>query len=287
MDVWRKGLQHELRMGKSPGRFAIALALSVAIALPLSAAMAAMLGQGALFIDVPLNFSWTALAIWVLVLAAIVTLATWTPLRRAAAVPPAHGLRYEQAMPRPKLLPDEDVISLAREVILSKGTGVSTVEIAAHVGLSQPTLFQRFGDKETLLRLALTPDPICPEAIIGSPEDPTQLGVGLHVANLAGRLFDVMVTVLERTQLAAAGGLFDRKARGRAHAEGGADILVPALAAHFSSLGSLRVSGDQATETLLFLVHGAAAMALADPSSDTRPIRDRLAASTRSALVEE
>ena len=81
--------------GESAGLAVIALALSVAIALPLSAALAGMLGQGTLFVAVPLRFSWTALAIWVFVLVAIVTLATWTPLRRALAVPPASGLRYE------------------------------------------------------------------------------------------------------------------------------------------------------------------------------------------------
>ena len=189
-------------------------------------------------------------------------------------------------MPRPKRLPDEDVLDLAREVILAKGTGVSTVEIAAHVGLSQPTLFQRFGDKETLLRRALAPDPISPDAIIGPSQEPEQLGTGPHIDALSGRLFDVMVAVLERTQLAAAGGLLGREARDRAHAEGGADALVPALAAHLGQLNDLRMERDQATETLLFLVHGAAAMALAAPSCDRNPIRDRLTVSARFALVD-
>lgn len=79
---------------ESAGLAVLALVLSVVIALPLSAALAAMLGQGAIFIGVSLHFSWVALVIWLFVLSAIVALATWRPISRALALPAARALRY-------------------------------------------------------------------------------------------------------------------------------------------------------------------------------------------------
>jgi putative ABC transport system permease protein len=80
---------------ESAGLAGLALILSVGIALPLSALLVRMLGQGALFMNVPLQFSWTSLLIWLVLLALIAVIATWAPLARALAVPPARALRYE------------------------------------------------------------------------------------------------------------------------------------------------------------------------------------------------
>lgn len=188
-------------------------------------------------------------------------------------------------MSRPKRISDADVLRLAREVILSRGVSVSTVEIAAHVGLSQPTLFQRFGDKPTLLRRALAPDPIAPESVIGPPDEPITLGVPHHIAALTGRLYHAMLMVVERMQVA--GGLFAHDAQGRAHAEGGVDVLVAALFAHFGNLEGLRMPGALATETLLFLVHGAAAMALFRPVSERNELLARLQTVASASLAED
>lgn len=170
-------------------------------------------------------------------------------------------------MARPKRIPDDTVLNLARDVILSRGGTVSTVEIAAHVGISQPTLFQRFGDKATLLRLALEPDPIDPSDIIGSPDEVHECGEPAHVAALTGRLFGTMLMVIERTQAANGAGVFEAATSEKMHAEGGVSALVIAISQHFETLEELRVPSDLATDTLLFLVHGAAGMALS--SGDT------------------
>jgi AcrR family transcriptional regulator len=187
-------------------------------------------------------------------------------------------------MTRPKRIADDDVLRLAREVILARGAGVSTVEIAAHVGLSQPTLFQRFGDKATLMRRALAPDPVAPEAILGPADEPERLGLQGHLAALSGRLFDAMLMVVERTQMAAAGGLFAQGAQEAAHAQAGNADLVQAIEAHLTGLAALRLSGGIATETLLFLVHGAAVMAYAAPRTQHNDLRDRLQASAIAAM---
>lgn len=186
-------------------------------------------------------------------------------------------------MSRPKRIADDEVLRLAREVILARGVGVSTVEIAAHVGLSQPTLFQRFGDKPTLLRRALAPDPIVPKSVIGPPDEPDTLGVSEHIAALTGRLYHAMLMVVERMQVA--GGLFAHGAQDRAHAEGGVDVLVAALFAHLGQLRGLRMPGALAAETLLFLVHGAAAMALAGAVSERGALLVRLKTAASASLV--
>lgn len=187
------------------------------------------------------------------------------------------------AMPRTKRLEDKEVLRLAREVILDRGAQVSTVEIAAHVGLSQPTLFQRFGDKPTLIRRALAPDPVRPAEILGPADEVARLGTPAHVAALASRLFDAMLMVVERSQ---AGGLHTAGAQAAAHAEGGVAELVAAITAHLAALTGLRLSGSEATETLLFLIHGAAAMALAGPRSERSAVRDRVADITRRTLTD-
>lgn len=189
-------------------------------------------------------------------------------------------------MPRSKRLDDAEVLRLSREVILARGAQVSTVEIAAHVGLSQPTLFQRFGDKPTLLRRALAPDPVDPTDILGPAEEAHGLGTPAHVAALAGRLFDAMLMVVERSQVATAGGLHASGARDAAHESGGVPALVAAIAKHLGALPGLRLTGAEATETLLLIVHGAATMALTGSPADRGAVRDRAKGATRRALTD-
>lgn len=58
---------------------------------------------------------------------------------------------------RPRLQTDEQILAVARACILEHGPAVSTAHIAAELGLSQATLFKRFGTKEELLVRALLP----------------------------------------------------------------------------------------------------------------------------------
>jgi AcrR family transcriptional regulator len=60
-------------------------------------------------------------------------------------------------MARPRRFSDEKILEVARSVFVLEGASVSTQRIADRLGMSQPALFKRFGNKETLLRRALLP----------------------------------------------------------------------------------------------------------------------------------
>ena len=56
---------------------------------------------------------------------------------------------------RPKKTSDLEILTIARRCVMQFGIGVSTQIIAKEIGVSQATLFKRFGTKEALLQRAL------------------------------------------------------------------------------------------------------------------------------------
>ncbi len=60
-------------------------------------------------------------------------------------------------MVRPRRFQDEDILDSARQSILNHGPSVSTALIAQQAGVSQATLFKRFGSKDELIMRALLP----------------------------------------------------------------------------------------------------------------------------------
>lgn len=56
---------------------------------------------------------------------------------------------------RPKKITDTDMLRCTRDCILRFGVSVSTQTIADELGVSQATLFKRFGTKDTLIQKAL------------------------------------------------------------------------------------------------------------------------------------
>lgn len=76
-------------------------------------------------------------------------------------------------MARPRQFTDEQILKTARSVFLEHGASVSTQKIADELGISQPALFKRFGNKETLLLRALLPQriPAFIDAIGDGPDD--------------------------------------------------------------------------------------------------------------------
>ena len=56
---------------------------------------------------------------------------------------------------RPKTISDEEILELVRTCVLNEGPAVSTQTIADQVGVSQATLFKRFGNKVHLISRAL------------------------------------------------------------------------------------------------------------------------------------
>jgi len=62
-------------------------------------------------------------------------------------------------MPRPKLISDEDLLDRALPVMAEAGPGGFTMaDVARAVGVAPATLFQRFGDKQTLIERAFSRD---------------------------------------------------------------------------------------------------------------------------------
>ena len=57
---------------------------------------------------------------------------------------------------RPKKISDQDILEVARQCLMEQGTTVSTQFIADKLGVSQATLFKRFGTKIKLLKAALS-----------------------------------------------------------------------------------------------------------------------------------
>ncbi|MCB9760633.1 MAG: TetR/AcrR family transcriptional regulator [Alphaproteobacteria bacterium] len=113
-------------------------------------------------------------------------------------------------MARPQLASDEELLDVARSAFIEHGPGVSTALIAERAGVSQATLFKRFGTKDELMLAALLPPEI--------PRWMSLLDVGPTEADLQEQLREVML---------AASVFFEEmlpcmtilRARGRGHFE--------------------------------------------------------------------
>lgn len=91
-------------------------------------------------------------------------------------------------MPRPKTMPDEDVLAAALAIMYASGPeGLTFAALAASTGLSASTLVQRFDNKQTLVQRALLQawdglDRLTAElssALPKTPEGAVELLVGL------------------------------------------------------------------------------------------------------------
>ncbi len=60
-------------------------------------------------------------------------------------------------MARSVTISDEEVLAAARRLLLERGHRVTVAQIAKSIGLSDATIFQRFGSKEALVLEALRP----------------------------------------------------------------------------------------------------------------------------------
>jgi len=76
-------------------------------------------------------------------------------------------------MPRPRLVTDEQILSTARACVLELGPQVSLDVVADRLGISQPALHKRFGDRRTLMLAALVPagEPPWIREIAGGPDE--------------------------------------------------------------------------------------------------------------------
>ncbi len=86
---------HRIFMWEGVALASMAALLSMLIALPLSRLLVEMLGQHALHIDVKMSISWTAVTIWLVALAIVISLAIVAPLFRELRNAAANSLKYE------------------------------------------------------------------------------------------------------------------------------------------------------------------------------------------------
>src|SRR5688572_23503921 len=79
--------------------------------------------------------------------------------RRAAQVAPAPGETPARVRGRPKVISDEALLAIAREVFLERGIRATTAEVAERAGIAEGTVFLRFKSKDALFRAAVCVDP--------------------------------------------------------------------------------------------------------------------------------
>jgi AcrR family transcriptional regulator len=74
---------------------------------------------------------------------------------------PARDTREKRprARGRPKVISDEALLSIAREVFLERGIRATTAEVAERAGIAEGTVFLRFKSKDALFRAAVCVDP--------------------------------------------------------------------------------------------------------------------------------
>ncbi len=75
-------------------------------------------------------------------------------------------------MARPRTTTDSDLLQAARQCFIEHGPGVATSLIARRAGVSQGTLFHRFGNKRALMIKALRPlpDAVLLERLAAGPD---------------------------------------------------------------------------------------------------------------------
>ncbi len=99
---------------------------------------------------------------------------------------------------RPRRFTDEEILDVARETLLELGPQISTTVIAERAGVSQATLFKRFGNKDALILRALTPAQgwTVLQRILAGPDDrPIRHQLGELLQELAA-FFDEMAPCL-------------------------------------------------------------------------------------------
>jgi AcrR family transcriptional regulator len=182
-------------------------------------------------------------------------------------------------MGRHKQISDIEVLAVARDVFRAQGHSASTREIAAKAGLSQATLFQRFGDKSALFQAAMTPEPLDIELIM-EPAAQGGLPVREQATEIAARLVEQISARLPQVVRLASDPHSGAGAIEAAHSRIGVESLRKALGAYFvERQNALQISPQTHSadwiEAFLLIVHGLAFNILMVPM-DAASIRTAL-----------
>ena len=94
-------------------------------------------------------------------------------------------------MARPTTIDDDDLLRAARAVFLEHGIRATTAEVARRAGVSEGTLFHRFGSKAGLFHTAMRPPSA--EDLVARLGLPARVGVG----ELDGHLCEVLGIIID------------------------------------------------------------------------------------------
>lgn len=101
-------------------------------------------------------------------------------------------------MGRPRIIDDEPLLAIAREVFVREGAFGSTREIAQRAGVSEAALFKRYGTKAGLFLAAMAPPAADPDAIIRQAEavDDPRRGIALIADQTLGFFREALPVIL-------------------------------------------------------------------------------------------
>jgi AcrR family transcriptional regulator len=108
-------------------------------------------------------------------------------------------------MARPPKISNDDILAAARQVFLAQGMGASTLEIAELAGISEASIFKRFGTKQALFLAAIgiTETPQWIKAI--SSKEPTAK-IEVELTEICREMLAFYLKVLPRVMMMMAPG---------------------------------------------------------------------------------
>lgn len=164
-------------------------------------------------------------------------------------------------MGRQRIITDQELLAVAREVFREQGHAASTRDVARAAGITQAVLYQRFRSKDELFFAAMLPPPPDMDALLGSEEE-TQAGVESHLCAIAGRMLAYFADVGPVVLHLATHPSFRPETMRRAHDHLLAARLIEGLAARIGVLVKRglvsAVDCDAAAAALVAAVHSIA-----------------------------
>ena len=150
-------------------------------------------------------------------------------------------------MGRHKAISDDDLLRIAREVFRHHGHTATTRQIAAAAGISEPILYQRFGNKENLFFAAMRPAGPDVDGLVG-PDDPS-VDAKIYLQGVVARMGNHFTDVIPQALHLMTHPSFDPHAFARNHPKAH-DVLHEALAGRLAMLVRRKLIKTKSTDAL-------------------------------------
>jgi AcrR family transcriptional regulator len=102
-------------------------------------------------------------------------------------------------MARPPKITNEAILTAARQVFLAQGVGASTVEIATIAGISEASIFKRFGTKQALFLAAMGAE--TPKWVKELPHQVPTTAIKTELTDISTQMLDFYRVVLPRVMM--------------------------------------------------------------------------------------